>query len=83
MAGFDASTALLMPEAFLVRATLDLSLCGPPVMQKGRTRRLGHDRLVTRVGAQVASQRCPILRAGKTEISTDRRAKELSNAMRN
>jgi hypothetical protein len=30
-----------------------------------------HDRLVTRVGAQVASQRCPILRAGERNIPQD------------
>ena len=34
-----------------------------------------HDRLVTRVGAQVASQRCPILRAGRHSLPSQASAR--------
>ncbi len=69
---------------------LRLSLCGPPVRRKisgpedkeSRAQVPAPDRLVTRVGAQVARQRCPILRAGKEDaiIQSSRRKRPFEGA---
>jgi putative transposase len=62
----------------------DLSLSGPPVPLKckrpGAPQRARPDRMVTRVGAQVASQRCPILRAGRRQRTTKHRHRQRVSA---
>lgn len=73
MAGFELSAVCRGDATFFAMAALDLSLAGPPVIKKGRTRRPGLMTVWSPTSALGSLPNvCPILRVGDAEITTDR-----------